>query len=275
VGSSGRDAGPDRSPGVPGVSPEEAADINRRYFVAHVTSLPAADRMRVLDFGCGGGALVRMLRAAGVDCYGADIFYSGAVYEGPMLEALRGAGVIRPIGEGGDMPFEDNSFDLIISDQVFEHVEDLPGVLDQLDRVLKADGRMYHHFPSKEVLREGHIQIPLAHRFRPGRLRTAYTMALRAIGFGNYTEGHSIAEWTEWRLRWIDDYCTYRPYADLRAEFDRRYKVVHHEIEYCRFRARGRPQIERMLSVEALRGPSERVFRRLAFMAIELTPLGR
>lgn len=258
---------------MPPVSAHEAADLNRQYFVAYVTSLPSAARMRVLDFGCGGGALVRMLRAAGVECFGADTFYSGATYEGPLFEALNEAGVVRTIREGGEIPFENGSFDLIISDQVFEHVEDLPAVLDQLDRVLKPDGYMYHHFPSKEVLREGHIQIPLAHRFRPGRFRTAYTMALRAIGFGNYTEGHSIAEWTEWRLRWIDGYCTYRPYAELRSEFQRRYNLTHREIEYCRFRARGRPLIERVLATEALRGPSERVFRRLAFMAIELRPV--
>jgi SAM-dependent methyltransferase len=270
-----RTVGPDRSPELASVAASEAADINRQYFVAYVTSLSSADTLRVLDFGCGGGALVRLLRAAGVDCWGADIFYAGAAYEGPLFTGMREAGILRPIGEDGVLPFEAESFDLVISDQVFEHIEDLDAVLDQLDRVLKPTGHMYHHFPSKEVLREGHIDIPLAHRFAPGRLRTSYTTVLRAIGLGNYKDGRSIADWTAWRLSWIDDYCFYRPYTELRAAFERRYVIEHLEIEYCRFRARGRAPLAQVLSIAALRGPSERIFRRLAFMAIRLTPVGR
>ena len=268
-----RVVGPDRSPDLAVAAAEDSADVNRRFFSAYVTSLPGADRLRVLDFGCGGGAVVRMLRAAGVDCYGADTFYDGAEYRGELFEQLLDAGIVRAIGADGVLPFEDAFFDLVISDQVFEHVEDLEGVLDQLDRVLRPGGRMYHHFPSREVLREGHIHIPLAHRLRPGRFRTAYTLVLRAAGFGDWKEGRTRREWVDWRLGWIDRYCVYRPYRELRASFDRRYVVRHVEIEYCRFRARDRPVLARALAARSFRAPAERLFRRLAFMAVELTPL--
>lgn len=267
-----RAVGDDRSPDVSAVPEAEADDVNRRYFTAYVTSLPGAGDLRVLDFGCGGGALVRMLRSAGVDCYGADVFYEGADYPGMMLAQLRTRGIVRDIGPDGRIPYDAGSFDVIVSDQVFEHVEDLEAVLDELDRVLKPTGRMYHHFPSREVLREGHIKIPLAHRFRPGPLRTAYTTALRAAGLGSYKADRSVRDWVRWRLDWIDQFCYYRPYAVLRAALDRRYHVRHAEIDYCRFRADGKKLIRWALAVDALRGPYERVFRRLAFMALELRP---
>jgi SAM-dependent methyltransferase len=268
-----RVVGPDLSPDVAAVDPAEAMDVNRRYFVAYVTSLESAAGLRVLDFGCGGGSLVRMLRAAGVDGYGADTFYAGASYKGEVFERLRAAEVLREIDGSGRLPFPDGYFDVVVSDQVFEHVEALGPVLDELDRVLAPGGHSYHHFPSLEVLREGHIHIPLSHRFKPGRFRTAYTTALRAAGLGDHKEGRTIRAWVDWRLGWIDEFCHYRPYRELRREFDRRYRVEHLEIDYCRFRAAGNPVLEAVLGAAPLRVPAERTFRRLAFMCLRLTPL--
>jgi SAM-dependent methyltransferase len=249
-----------------------AVDVNRRYFVDYV--LRSTGDGRVLDFGCGAGEVVRLLRSEGIECYGADVFYEGAGDRGdPLVSPMVENGFVREIGPDGRLPFEDDSFDLIVSDQVFEHVEDLEAVLDELDRVLRPDGRMYHHFPSKEVLREGHIGIPLAHRLPRGRLRAGYTHLLYRFGFGTHRDGRPTASgWVAWKLDWIDRYCVYRPYRALRRSFDRRYVVTHREIDYCRFRAGGRPVLERLLGVDALIPIYERLFRRLAFMALELRP---
>lgn len=248
-------------------------NVNYRYFVDFVRSRAesGSEPFRVLDFGCGHGSMVQMLRDQGLDAYGADVFYEGADWAGdPVLEALRKDGFVREIGDDGVIPFEDGFFDLVISNQVYEHVEHLDQVNAQLTRVLSSTGSMYHHFPSRSVLREGHIGIPFAHRMRPGRARTLYTRALRTVGFGKFKEENpTAAEWTDAKLDWIDQYCYYRPYDEIAATLGDGYELRHHEIDYCRFRAGARPLLGRLMRIGVLRKPLEWAFRRLGFMALE------
>ncbi len=49
------------------------------------------------------------------------------------------------------LPFEDNYFDLIISNAVFEHIRDVPGAIRELTRISKPAGILYnviHLYPS-------------------------------------------------------------------------------------------------------------------------------
>jgi len=85
---------------------------------------------------------------------------------------------------------------------------------------------MRHHFPSRELIREGHIGIPLAHRLPRGRLRTAYTATLRRLGFGILIGAKPSGElppreWARRTLDWIDRYCLYRPYREIAHTFRR------------------------------------------------------
>jgi len=132
--------------------------------------------------------------------------------------------------------------------------------------LLAADGLMYHHFPSREVLREGHIGIPLAHRFPPGRARTAWTLTLRRIGLGYHRNAPPRA-WTRKQLDWIDAYTFYRPYREIAHVFGERFVIRAREGDYCRFRAEGR-RIRPLLS--RFDGLQTFALRRLAFMALEM-----
>ena len=231
---------------------EEIADPNRRYFVHYVRRVAPPGAV-VLDYGCGSGELVRLLRAAG-------------------YEALGRAGVLRPYEEGGRLPFDDDMFDVVISDQVFEHVEPLEASLAEVERVVKPDGVMYHHFPSREVVREGHIGIPLAHRMPPGRMRLLYTTALRRLGLGTFKDERPAREWAEARLAWIDRWTVYRSREEIHAVFGRNAELRHREIDYCRLRAGDRRWLRALLDRPRLRPPAEALFRRLAFQAIEARP---
>ena len=158
----------------------------------------------------------------------------------------------------------------MITNQVFEHVEDIESVVAELHRALASGGSAYHHFPSREVVREGHIGIPMAHWMKPGRLRTTYTLTLRRLGFGKFKDEDSTPQaWTAAKLDWIDRYCFYRPYSQLRAQMGAGFTLEHHEIDYCRFRAGDRGILGRLMNVGFLRRPLEALFRRLAFMALE------
>lgn len=70
-----------------------------------------------LDVGCGIGYLVFWLRFFGIDAYGLD-FSSTAKRLAPFK--------IQPylkIGDVANIPFKDNSFDLVVSFNLFEHLE--------------------------------------------------------------------------------------------------------------------------------------------------------
>jgi SAM-dependent methyltransferase len=258
------------------VTQSSKLDVNYRYLAHYVQSRKAAadgGSFRVLDYGCGDASLISELRACGVQCWGAERFYTGATYSNPDLERLLEMKVVRQIEEDGRIPFDDDFFELIYSNQVFEHVQNLGRVVDELSRVLSPTGTMYHHFPSREVLREGHIGIPLAHRLRPGAVRHAYTVVLHATGLGYHPyNGQTHREWADRSLHWLDEYCFYRPYAEVRAAFCPNYVIRHREIDYIRFRAHGRPLLSWVANRNVFAPACQRAFRRLAFMAIELTP---
>jgi SAM-dependent methyltransferase len=250
----------------------DAAGVNRAWFVHYVLG-HGGTGLRVLDFGCGFGEVVALLRDRGVDASGADVFYDGADWSDARLQDFLRQGTIRRIGEDGRLPFADDSFDLVISDQVLEHVERLEEAVAEIDRVLTPRGISYHHFPTLDALREGHTGIPLAHRLPRGWMRYAWTYALRRAGLGKHTTGHpDPAAWTCWKLDWIDRYCFYRSNAEIRRLVADEHVVVHREVDYCRFRADGRPGLRTLLRVRPLEPLYRRVFQRLGFTAIELHP---
>ena len=58
------------------------------------------------------------------------------------------------------LPFEDNTFDLVISDQVFEHVLDQVATFRELHRVMRLGGHALHVIPAKYRPIEGHTFVP-------------------------------------------------------------------------------------------------------------------
>lgn len=248
-------------------------NVNYDYLAHYVRSHVRPGRLyRVLDYGCGDAGLVSTLREQAVSCWGAESFYAGGTRSNPELQGLLATDVVRQIRDDGHVPFSDGFFHLIYSNQVLEHVADLDYVVDELSRLLAPGGLMYHHFPSREVLREGHIGIPMAHRMRHRAARRAYTRTLHRAGLGYHSnEEDTHAEWADRSLQWLDDYCFYRPYREIRAAFEPRYRIRHREIDYIRFRARDWPPLARIANADVLVPAYQRAFRRLGFMAIELT----
>lgn len=59
------------------------------------------------------------------------------------LSKLRNPAVTYGIGSGEQIPFDSNSFDVVILDNVLDHVHQAPQVLDEIQRVLKSSGLFY------------------------------------------------------------------------------------------------------------------------------------
>ena len=244
-------------------------NVNYMYFVHFIKQIEGWQTLRVLDFGCGNGEIGMILRGEGVECFGADAFYEGASFESLYKSSLFQEGSIRQI-EGGRVPFEDGFFDVIISNQVFEHIRDKESAFNELCRVLKDDGLMYHHFPTIDSFREGHMGLPFVHWLPKGRLRFLYTALLRSLGLGTFKRRLTVIEWTKHKLDWLDQYCYYEKWKDLHRNLSKDYIVSSHEIEYCRFRARNNSFLRVLLSINCLKGWYEYLFRRFGQVIIEL-----
>jgi len=216
---------------------------NYRYLLEHAAAIHRQNpEARILDFGCGAAHLVMCGRTRGLNMYGADVFYGGNTTKKAVADAGLLGTAVREI-RNGKLDFEDGFFDLVISNQVFEHVEELDPVLRELRRVLKPSGTLVALFPSLEVLREGHIGIPLAHRFRKGsRLRYLYVLAMRSLGLGFYKEqAASRSEWTRQKLDWMDAYTHYRSRAEITRSFERYFALEPFERDHISYRLADHP----------------------------------
>jgi ubiquinone/menaquinone biosynthesis C-methylase UbiE len=96
----------------------------------------------LLDWGCGFGQLTRLLRERSVRTTAFD-FREDAVT--PHVIALeRYPDVVAHVsGDPVALPFDDNSFDAVLSCGVLEHVQDPAGSLEELRRILRPGGRLY------------------------------------------------------------------------------------------------------------------------------------
>jgi SAM-dependent methyltransferase len=125
-------------------------------------SLPPSSEVKVLDFGCGEGKMVRYLASLGYDAFGCDVF--------PAWEdkADSPAGQLALITlQPYHLPYPDGTFDLVFSTSVLEHVQNLEECLSEIHRILKPGGISMHYFPAKGYLpAEPHTRIPLANYLR-------------------------------------------------------------------------------------------------------------
>ncbi|MCP3875292.1 MAG: class I SAM-dependent methyltransferase [Desulfobacteraceae bacterium] len=111
-----------------------AAASNFRKLKSHL--LEKKTEPRVLMVGGGGSQLGEDISQLG------KTILSSAI----NLELVRGD-VVNVVGDGGNLPFGDNYFDLVIAQAVLEHVR-YPGIIIQeMERVLSPDGFTYIEVP--------------------------------------------------------------------------------------------------------------------------------
>ena len=52
-------------------------NTNYQYFLSYIKRLPNYKKLRILDYGCGSGGIVKILRVNKINCYGIDIYHKG------------------------------------------------------------------------------------------------------------------------------------------------------------------------------------------------------
>lgn len=117
--------------------------------------LPA--RARILDAGCGSGRnMIELARHGTVT--GVELSSASA-----ELARARGAGEVIE-GSVLEMPFESGSFDLAVSLDVIEHLQDDLAALRELRRVVAPGGALLVTVPAYQWLWSGHDEINHHHR---------------------------------------------------------------------------------------------------------------
>lgn len=77
------------------------------------------------------------------------------------------------VGDGTHMPIADCAVDIVICNQVYEHVDDQAGLLAEIYRVLRPGGVCYFGIGTRHVLIEGHYKLPCL-SWIPPRLADVY-----------------------------------------------------------------------------------------------------
>src|SRR5690606_36136495 len=114
--------------------------------------LKGAKALKVLDAGAGTGRLAGRLHAIGAEVTALDIspeMLSVLSQKYPQVETV--------VGDMGDMPFEDGTFDRVFCSIALVHLKKIEPFLDEAYRVLKDDGKLIllnTHFRKLMVLQD-------------------------------------------------------------------------------------------------------------------------
>jgi SAM-dependent methyltransferase len=96
---------------------------------------------RVLDLGCRYGALTRAY-AEGNDVVGVDVDRDALAEAAKLGIETRWADVEQPL------PFEDESFDVVVAGELLEHVRDPERLVAEARRLLRPGGRLVGSVPN-------------------------------------------------------------------------------------------------------------------------------
>lgn len=94
---------------------------------------------KILDMGCGDGALTYLLSRRGAQAFGIDPSEIAIQYARQMHQQ-RGSGAEFAVRSGYDSGFEDGTFDAVVSTEVIEHVQEPARMLEEIRRILKPGG---------------------------------------------------------------------------------------------------------------------------------------
>jgi SAM-dependent methyltransferase len=174
----------------------------------------------ILDLGCGNGHLIAYLYKnlqvlfpkMSFEIWGHDVSDYVASADGYMkctLDFLKAKfphipweSQIRVISSKDKWPYPDNFFDIILTNQVIEHIEDLNFFFAEVYRTLNEQGYSVNVFPLIHSLMEGHLRSPFVHKFRNFDYLRGAIKLLSRLGLGTFRrlardKGYTIDRFAE------------------------------------------------------------------------------
>ena len=121
-------------------NPVEPAWVVKRLEEITATFSPYRQNNRLLDVGCGGGALLNAARTNGWNAQGVDVSES-------VAEHVRSLGFDVFKGELHEAGFSDGEFDVVTAAELVEHLFDPFSVLKEIQRILRPGGILWTTTP--------------------------------------------------------------------------------------------------------------------------------
>lgn len=261
------------------------------------SALPSSAGVRVLDAGCGAGALLGLLHGrlpavrpdlSPVEVHGFDVVDQSLHAVDPLDAALAALDAVDPhvawrerlslIGTTDPWPYADASFDTVVSNQVLEHVRDLDHFFGETARVLRPGASAHHLFPLRDYVWEGHLLLPLVHRIRSHEVRERYIRALSRAGLGKYQDGRDLEVFSTRHADYVHHLTAYRSWPELADAAARAGLRIDYgwTLDYYRQKARrvrGRPLQDRYerRPGAAVQVASFHLLKRVASVTVTLT----
>lgn len=128
---------------------------------------------RLLDVGCGKGSFIARMREQGWDVEGLEVDADAVEY------ARSKSGLSVHLGSLENIHFPDDTFDVITSNHVIEHVHDPISLVQECLRVLKPGGRLVLATPNIESFGHEYFGRDWSHLDPPRHLRLFTMKTLR------------------------------------------------------------------------------------------------
>lgn len=203
------------------------------YLARRIQSISQGRKISVLDMGCGDGTVLEYLLDYGYDMSGYD-FPEREESLRNKLEPYFGKDFdkhIRLMTNEQVIPFEDNTFDVIYANQVFEHTKFFQSMISECSRVLKKNGILLATFPLATYPIEGHLKIPFAHWFPPGNLRTRYLYLFQVLGLRPKPAEFTSYQWAIHQNEYLKNETYYRFINEVQSIGEFYFETVEVETE--------------------------------------------
>lgn len=132
--------------------------VGRRRIILNILKPLALPGLKILDFGCNAGYLVKYLSDRGFNISGCDKSAEAIAFGGAQgIKNLK-------VTENDILPYADEEFDVVLCLDVLEHLPDDLAGIKEIKRVLKPGGRAVVTAPAFKFL--WGLQDKVSHHFR-------------------------------------------------------------------------------------------------------------
>lgn len=117
------------------------------------TSLTPLKELKLLDVGCASGLISLYLSRYFKKVTGADVDKE-AIKEAKKLKNKKL--FFKLLNLDGSFPFDKNSFDVVVANQIYEHAKNPKLLMKEIHRVLKPDGTCFLGAGNRLIIRDAH-----------------------------------------------------------------------------------------------------------------------